>query len=191
LSKPKGSTNRPSPGGWQISPYAAKLTRKHRSIARLDPAFEQALRAQTLYPQRIDALVAGSTYFIGKTCDRCDSVKRRVFDCGCWSCKQAMRPIVLDQRNRLARRWLSVRSRDGHLAILDVKRRENAGEVYGIEVGEWSAQAYPTGRLAVQCPRLNIDTPDLRLVPKSSLFALGTANPELVEIMQHAGWSVN
>jgi hypothetical protein len=191
LSKPRGSRNTLSRGGWQISPYAAKLTRKHRVIARADPAFEQALRRQTLYPQRIDALVAGGTYFIGKTCDRCGSAKRRVFDCGCWSCKQAMRPIVLDGRNRIARGWLSVRSRDGHAAILDAKRREAAGEFYRIEVGDWSARVYPTGRLAVQCPTLHIDTSDLRTVPRGRLFELGMANPELIEIMRWAGWSVD
>ncbi|WP_421380228.1 hypothetical protein ACOCG7_23465 [Paraburkholderia sp. DD10] len=178
-------------GAWHLSPFAKKLTRRHRDAARADTVFEQALRAQTHYPQRIDALIAGGTYFIGKPCERCSSVKRRVFDCGCWSCKQAMRPIVLDYRNRLAKGWLSVRSRDGHAAILDAKRRETAGESYCIDAGDWSAQVYPTGRLAVHCPRLHIETPDLRTVPKARLFELGMANPELVEIMRRAGWSVD
>jgi hypothetical protein len=190
LSKPRGSRNTLSPGGWQISPYAAKLTRRHRAIARADPAFEQALRRQTLYPQRIDALIEGQTNFIGKPCDRCGSVKRRVFDCGCWSCKQIARPIVLDGRNRLAKCWEATRSRAGHEAILDAKRREADGECYRVEIGDWSAQVYPTGRLAAQCQRLHIDTPDLRTVPKGRLFELGMANPELVEIMRRAGWSV-
>ena len=190
MSKPTGSRNRLSGAGWHISPHAGKLTRRHREIARVDAAFEQALRGQTLYPQRIDALIAGGTYFIGKPCERCGSAKRRVFDCGGWSCKQGKRPILLDGMNRLAKGWSSVRSKDGHAAILDAKRREAAGESYRIEVGDWSAHVYPTGRLAVHCLRLHIDPPDLRTVPKGRLFELGMANPGLVEIMRTAGWSV-
>jgi hypothetical protein len=191
MAGPKGYKKRLNSGAWYLSPFAKKLTRRHRDVARVDATFERALRAQTLYPQRIDALIAGGTYFIGKPCNRCGSVKRRVFDCGCWSCKQAMRPIVLDGRNRLAKGWLSVRSRDGHAAILAAKRREAAGESYCIDVGDWSAQVYPTGRLSVHCPRLHIETSDLRTVPKARLFELGMSNPELVEIMRRAGWSVD
>ncbi|WJF89736.1 hypothetical protein QS306_11570 [Paraburkholderia bonniea] len=191
MAGPSGYKKGLNSGAWHVSPFAKKLTRRHRDVARVDTAFAQALRAQTLYPQRIDALVAGGTYFIGNPCKRCGSVKRRVFDCGCWSCKQAMRPIVLDGRNRLAKGWLSVRSRDGHAAILDAKRREATGEFYRIDVGDWSARVYPTGRLAVHCHKQHIDTSDLRAVPKGRLFELGTANPELVEIMRRAGWSVD
>lgn len=188
MSRPTGAVR--SPGrwpGWHVAPTAGKLTQRHREVARADPAFEQALRRQTKYPERIDALIAGGTYFVGKPCERCGSVKRRVFDCGCWSCKRQARP------------WISGRGWDGSVQRLtragrearaEERRREAAGEVWTFEVGDWRARVYPTGRLAVDCDRLNIHSRDWGKVHPSRIFDIGRKEPDLVEVMRRAGWSV-
>jgi hypothetical protein len=138
-----------------------------------------------MYPERIDALVAGRTYFVGKPCGRCGSVKRRVFDCGCWQCKRNGRPWVPGQgvpRAKHGRVYLD--------AVRDAKRREAAGEVLAFEVGDWRARVYPTGRLAVDCDRLHIHSEDWAKVPGARIFEIGGKEPDLVEVMRRAGWSV-
>lgn len=86
--KPVGAKHERARGAHPVAPFAAKLTRRHREAARADPAFAQALREQTLYPQRIDALIMGKTSYEGKECAVCGSTFRRVYDNSCWSCQR-------------------------------------------------------------------------------------------------------
>jgi hypothetical protein len=188
MSRPKGSKRTPETWyGWHLSPTAGKLTRRHREVARHDPAFEAALRRQTQYPQRIDALVAGATWFVGRPCDRCGSIKRRVFDCGCWQCKREARPWIA------GRGWDSSGqklTRAGREARAAERRREAAGEVLAFKVGDFQARVYPTGRLAIDCDRLHIHSEDWGKVPSARIFEIGSREPDLVEVMRRAGWSV-
>lgn len=189
MSRPTGAVR--SPGrwpGWHVAPTAGKLTRRHREVARADRAFEQALRRQTLYPQRIDALIAGCTYFIGKPCERCGSAKRRVFDCGCWSCKRVARPWIPGRGWDGSAQGLT---REGREARAEEGRREAAGEVLAFEIGDWRARVYPTGRLAVDCDRLSIHSSDWGKVRSSRIFEIASREPDLVEVMRRAGWSVD
>lgn len=188
MSRPTGAVRSPERWpGWHVAPTAAKLTRRHREIARADPAFEQALRRQTMYPGRIDALIAGCTYFVGKPCERCGSVKRRVFDCGCWNCKRQARPWIPGRGWDGSAQGLTRAGRD---ARAEERRREAAGHVWVFEVGDFRARVYPTGRLAVECDRLHIDCHDLAQVVPARIFEIASGEPDLVEVMRQAGWSV-
>ncbi|MFM0131766.1 hypothetical protein [Paraburkholderia sediminicola] len=149
MSKPVGAKNVRSCGLWQVAPYASKLTRRHRDAARADHAYAQALREQTLYPQRIDALIAGQTHYNGKLCGRCGSLKRRVYNNSCWSCQRGRTHFAVDSRNRCVSLWRANLSRAGYEARLSEKRREKSGEI----IGRWSSAdgtavvtLYPGGR---------------------------------------------
>ncbi|AOJ68305.1 MULTISPECIES: hypothetical protein [Burkholderia] len=188
--KPKGAKHNRTRGMWQVPPFAAKLTRRHREAARADETFEQALRKQTMYPQRIDALIAGQTWYGGKPCVKCDSVKRRVYDNSCWTCHTLRTGFALDARNRCVSLGLRKQSRDGYLDRLERKRREAAGEVWAFVIGDWRARVYPTGRLAVNCDRLGVHSEDWRNAHPTRIFEIGSKEPDLVEVMRLAGWSV-
>ncbi|MDP9646159.1 hypothetical protein [Paraburkholderia caledonica] len=149
MSKPVGAKNFRTCGLWQVAPYASKLTRRHRAAARADHAYARALREQTLYPQRIDALVAGQTHYRGNLCAKCGSVERRVYDNACWSCQRGRSHFAVDSRNRCVTRWKTKLSRAGYEARLSEKRREKSGE----SIGRWSSAdgtatvtLYPGGR---------------------------------------------
>ncbi|MEW9586133.1 hypothetical protein [Paraburkholderia sp. DGU8] len=188
--KPHGAKNVRSRGMWQVPPFASKLTRRHRDAARADHAYAQALREQTLYPQRVDALIAGQTHYTGKLCERCASVKRRVYDNSCWACQRGRTHFAVDSRNRCVTVWQGKNSRAGYEARLSEKRREAVGECWAFEVGDFRARVYPTGRLAVDCDRLSIHCADWATVPVSRVFEIGNREPALVEVMRRAGWSV-
>jgi hypothetical protein len=190
VALPKGARRHRERGLWQVAPYAAKLTRSHRDPARADQAFERALREQTQYPARIEALIAGRTWFEGKSCERCGTSRRRVYDVSCWTCQRKRTQFETDERGRCVTRWAVSQSRGGYLARQEERRREKAGEYIEYRSGDWSSRQYPTGRLEVRCERLYIDVPDLRTVHRHRLFELGMSNPDLVEIMRRAGWSV-
>jgi hypothetical protein len=161
MSSPHGST-RKSDSSFalhRLSAFSKVLSRRHREVAMRDTAFAEALRKQTIYPQRIDALVAGRTWFTGKPCKTCGSSRRRVRDCACYDCRLKRRPLLLDHRNR-AYPWPATYSRAGWKWRLDEIRREKAGEVQQYVAGVWDGDGpdtrwygteTPTGRLAVRC----------------------------------------
>jgi hypothetical protein len=190
MSKPKGAKHARSRGMWQVPPYASKLTQAHRAAARADHAFAQALREQTMYPQRIDALIAGQTWYSGKACAKCGSSKRRVRDCGCWSCQKARTGFELDERGRCVSLGTAKRSRDGWLALADEKRRERAGEFIEHVAGEWLAREHPGGRLAVRCAAASIDSQDFRNVPGQRVFDLCHRYADLLALLRMVGWSI-
>jgi hypothetical protein len=134
-----------------------------------DGAFAEALRKQTMYPERIDALIAGRTWFIGKPCKTCGSSRRRVRDCACYDCRLKRRPLRLDHKNR-AYPWPATYSRAGWKWRLDAIRREKAGEVRQYVAGAWNGNGpdtrwygteTPTGRMSVRCAAATWDVPGL------------------------------
>lgn len=188
--KPKGAKHSRTRGAWQVPPFASKLTRAHRAAARVDDAYAAALREQTHYPQRIDALIAGQTWYAGKPCARCDSVKRRVYDNSCWACQRQRTAFVLDERGRCVSLGTSAMSRDGWLARADEKRRERTGECIEHVSGEWTAREYPGGRLHVVGRVAHVDNPDFGTVPGPRVFELCVAYPDLLALLRMAGWSI-
>ncbi|WP_250538248.1 MULTISPECIES: hypothetical protein [unclassified Caballeronia] len=190
MSLPRGARKKRALTAWHIAPYAAKLTRRHRDIARIDHAFERDLREQTRYPTRIDALIAGRTWFDGRLCARCGTTRRRVYDSSCWTCQRKRTPFETDVRGRCVTRWTANQSRDGYLARQDERRRERAGESVEYRSGEWCARQYPTGRLAVRCPSLHIDSEDFNSVPGWRILQLCEQFPDLIAVLRLAGWSI-
>ncbi|MCE4542122.1 MULTISPECIES: hypothetical protein [unclassified Caballeronia] len=190
MSLPPGARRHRERGLWQIAPYAAKLTRQHRDAARADHAFERALREQTRYPERIDALIAGRTWFDGKLCERCDTTRRRVYDSACWTCQRKRTHFETDGRGRCVTRWTASQSRDGYLARQDERRRERAGDFIEYHSGGWRARSYPGGRLAVRCEHAHINNEDFRDVPGWRVFELCNQYPDLIALLRLAGWSI-
>lgn len=143
-----------------------------------------------MYAQRVDALIAGQTWYGGKPCGKCGSVRRRVYDNSCWTCQKARTGFALDARNRCVSLGVPKQSRDGYATRAAERRREAAGEVWAFEVGDWRARVYPTGRLALDCDRLHVHSEDWRKVPPARIFEIGSREPDLVEAMRQAGWAV-
>ncbi|KXU86526.1 hypothetical protein CI15_19000 [Paraburkholderia monticola] len=188
--KPTGARNSRARGFWQVAPYASKLTRAHRAAAKADHAFARALREQTIYPQRIDALIAGRTWFDGKECAKCGGSRRRVYDVACYDCTQIGRGFKTGTKGRCIALPPAKLSRDGWLARNAERKREAAGEYIEYSSGEWSARQYPTGRLSVRCLAHHIDNPDFRTVHGSRIFQLCEQHPDLLILLRRAGWSI-
>jgi hypothetical protein len=177
MTSPAGS-KRKAPGQFalhQVAPFAKVLTRQHRDAARRDHAFAQALRQQTMYPDRIDALLVGRSWFSGKTCRKCGSARRRVRDCACYDCQLARRPLRLDNRNR-AFPWPAKRSLGGWLSHLEAVRRERTGERTHFTAGQWDGvgvdtrwhgTATPTGGLSARCDAAVWSAPGYRRLAPS------------------------
>ncbi len=123
------------------------------------------LRAQTAYPARVDALIAGRTWFEGRECKKCGGTRRRVYNVGCYDCQQLGRGFQTDGTGRCIALPPARQSRNGWLARNDERRREAAGEYTEYRSGEWMARQYPTGRLSVQCLAHHIDNPDFGKLP--------------------------
>jgi len=188
--KPKGAKNTRERGLWQVAPYASKLTRRHRTAAKADPAFAKTLREQTIYPQRVDALIAGRTWFDGKACAKCGGSRRRVYDVACYDCTQIGRGFQTDAKGHCIALPPAKLSRAGWLSRIGQRRREAAGEFIEYRSGEWGARKYPTGRLSVRCRSLHIDNPDFRTVHRDRTFQLCEQHPDLLTLLRQAGWSI-
>jgi hypothetical protein len=135
----------------QMQPRAGKLSQRQLAVCRQDQAFAVALRKRVSNPARWDAFIKGVNRYNGKPCKRCGSNLRRVRDCACYDC------LLATNRNdwALLRRGCmppAQHTRDGFLDKLERNRREHAGEVDEFSSGLWTAQQFPTGRLAVSCP---------------------------------------
>nr|WP_198980088.1 hypothetical protein [Herbaspirillum sp. ASV7] len=134
-----------------MQPRAGKLSLRQLAVCRQDQAFAASLRKRVSNPSRWDAFIKGENRYKGKPCKRCGSNRRRVRDCACYDC------MLATNRNdwALLRRGFSPpaqQTRDGFLDKLERNRRERAGEVAQFISGLWTAQQFPTGRLAVSCP---------------------------------------
>ncbi|REE19468.1 hypothetical protein B0G71_2565 [Paraburkholderia sp. BL27I4N3] len=187
--KPRGSKNVRTRGLWQVAPYASKLTRAHRDAARTDDAFARALREQTLYPARIDALIAGRTWFEGRECAKCGGTRRRVYNLSCYDCTKRD-GFKTDAKGRCIALPPAKLSRDGWLARNDERKREAAGDYIEYRSGEWMARQYPTGRLLVRCIRYHIDNPDFGKLPGPRIIQLCGQHSDLVILLRQAGWSI-
>lgn len=190
--KPPGSRNSvPSAlRHYQVPPYASKLTRRHRDFARADATYANHLRAQTVYPARVDALIAGRTWFEGRECPKCGGTRRRVYNVGCYDCQQLGRGFQTDAKGRCVALPPAKLSRDGWLSRNDEHRREMAGEYVEHCSGACVAREYPTGRLAVCFSPAHIDSPDFRAAPGSRIFALCEQYPDLLAVLRMAGWGL-
>jgi hypothetical protein len=146
---------------------------------------QRAASRQISDPSRLAAWIAGAKVYDGARCHKCNGARRRVRDGSCYSCHLKDSPLDPSQRLRVPRH-----SRDGWLARQDERRREATGEVWAFEVGDFRARVYPTGRLAVDCDRLHIHSADWAKVLPARIFEIGSREPDLVEVMRRAGWSV-
>lgn len=161
MSSPHGSTRKSDPAFvlHRVPAFSKVLSRRHREVAIRDAAFAEALRRQTIYPERIDALVAGQTWFTGRPCATCGSSRRRVRDCACYDCRLKRRPLLLDHKNQ-AYPWPATYSRAGWKWRLDAIRREKAGEAQQHVAGTWDGNGLdtrwygtetPTGSMSIRC----------------------------------------
>jgi hypothetical protein len=138
--------------GYHRQPRSDKLDKRQKQICKSDPAYAAALQKRVADPNRWAAFVAGQSWYGSDNfCKRCESNKRRVYNRECWTCRTNSRAENW-QRILVGQPPIATRSRDGHLAILDEKRREKRGEFEEHSVGEWRGRRFPTGRLAVWCP---------------------------------------
>jgi len=140
-----------------MQPRADKLGQRQRSIARLDPAYAEALRQRVSDSGRWAAFILGRPSYTGKACPRCGSTLRRMRDRSCYSCllhtnRPAMAAI------RAGHRPPATRSRDSHLDLL--ARRRAAVRTY--KRGPWLATVDGPGFTTLRNPALHIDCADLR-----------------------------
>lgn len=138
-------------------PRADKLSLRQRGIARIDPAFAEALRQRVSDPGRWAAFILARPQYSGKACPRCGSTLRRTRDRSCYACllrktQPAMAAIKAGQRPP------ATRSRDSHLDLL--ARRGSPLRTY--RRGNWTATVGGTGHTTLRNPALSIDCQDLR-----------------------------
>jgi len=139
-----------------IQPRADKLAQRQRSIARLDPAFAEALRRRVSDPGRWVAFMLARPNYTGKVCPRCGSTLRRTRDRSCYACllrktQPAMAAIRAGQRPP------ATRSRDSYLDLLARRGRE----LRSFQRGQWSATVSGTGLTTLRNTALSIDCKDL------------------------------
>lgn len=169
-------------------PRGRRLTKQQRTLCRNDPAFAQALRQRVADPARWDAFMAGESWYLGKTCHRCGSQRRRTRCCGCYSCLLVRGAKAWD----LMRQGImppAQRSRDSYLDRLERAKREKSGEYTEYACGAFTARQYPTGRLSVVAPTHHINQPDMARLSGQQIHALVDRFPELLEVLRWAGWT--
>ncbi|HSD35924.1 MAG TPA: hypothetical protein VLC92_00350 [Rhodocyclaceae bacterium] len=83
----------------------------------------------------------------------------------------------------------ATRTRAGWLDQQDVQRRLKAGEFNAIDVGDVQAREYPDGRLEVLAPE-GLRHRDYREIPFNRLCQLASQYPDLVTVLERAGWAV-
>ncbi|MCP3712994.1 hypothetical protein M3I54_39935 [Paraburkholderia sp. CNPSo 3274] len=158
--------------------------RKREHVQGCSECQRQASR-QVADQFRLAAWIEGAKVYDGLRCSKCSGTRRRVRDGSCYGCHLKDSPLDPARRTRVPRH-----NRDGWLGRLDARRKEAAGDVWVFEVGDWRARVYPTGRLAVDCDRLNIHSVDWGKVPPARIFEIAGSEPDLIEVMRQAGWSV-
>jgi hypothetical protein len=184
-------------------PRGDKLDNRQRQICGVDHAYAAALQQRVSDSNRWAAFMARQTWYgSDNLCKRCGSHKRRVYNRECWTCRTNSRADNW-QRILAGQMHISKRSRDGHLAILDAKRREKGGEFEEHAVGDWTARQYPMGRLAVSCPSavvqgsatdthpptLAFDCPDLSKADPRLVHWLAERNPDFLLLLRWASWA--
>jgi hypothetical protein len=169
----------------KLNTGASPQAQHKREHFRGCPECQRRASRQIADPYRLAAWIEGAKVYDGVHCSKCSGTRRRVRDGSCYGCHLKDSPLDPAQRVRVPRH-----SRDGWLDRLEVLRREAAGDVWAFEVGDWRARVYPTGRLALECDRLYIHTEDWGKVPPARVFEIASSEPDLVEVMRRAGWSV-
>ena len=188
LGQRYGTKHDPRFTAHQTQPRGRRLTRHQRGLCQSDPAYSQALCQRVADPARWDAFMAGDSWYIGKTCQRCGSQRRRVRCCGCYDCMlranhqdwDLMRQGVMPPAQQ---------SRDSYLDRLERTQREKSGEYQEYVYGAFTARQYPTGRLSVVAPTHHINCADTASIPARQLHALVDRYPELLEVLRWAGWA--
>ncbi|MDB5764199.1 MAG: hypothetical protein JWQ21_3194 [Herminiimonas sp.] len=170
-------------------PRASKLDRRQLILCRNDPAYAAALRLRVSDPVRWEAFLGGRPHYEGKVCPKCCRSSRRTRDGSCYVCLLAKNRSDWEQI-QAGIMPKAGRSRAGYLDMQERSRRERAGECLTFSVGRFTAQQYPTGRLAVQAPEVHIDNPDLSKLPGPTVVSLCRRFPELRDVLRWAGWSV-
>jgi hypothetical protein len=131
-------------------PRAKRLTTEQRKLCHTSPAFAESLRQRVSNPARWEAFIQGRSWFDGKPCRSCGSIRRHVRAGECFDCRMNRRPILGGrQRQRIAHP--TTQSFDGMMARFERTRREQRGEFEEFAIGTWTARQYPTGRLTVSC----------------------------------------
>lgn len=168
-------------------PRADKLSLLQRRIARLDPAFAEALRLRVSSPARWAAFMLGQRTYTGKPCPRCGSTERRVRDRSCFACllektEPAMRAIRQGQRPP------ATRSRDSHIQRLAMLRQG----ARAFSRGPWTATVTGLDLTTLHNAAANIACPDLLKATRDNpdyWYALASKDGHLQTLLSaDLGW---
>ncbi|MEM5428248.1 hypothetical protein [Cupriavidus oxalaticus] len=151
-------------------------------------------------PLRFAAWMRGESRFVvERRCDKCGSRSRLVRDGSCAGCAAKRSPLKLTPGGKLDKAAYVFTangrqrvSRNRWLDQCDAERAERGGEFREVQHGKYTARIYPTGRLEVQDDS-GWRTDDLAKLAREqgdAFFRFAQGEPDLVEVMGEAGWSV-
>lgn len=171
-------------------PRADKLDAKQRRLCHADPAFLEALRARVASPERFAAFLDGIAFYVAleRPCARCGNFKKRVRDRSCYVC-HLQRGGENFEHMKAGIAPKAMRSKDGHLDVLERRRRERKGEYLERSFDGLIARRWPLGRLEVTFPD-GYTEPDMAKLCYDGMQQAIREFPQLVQALEWAGWSV-
>lgn len=169
-------------------PRADKLDARQRRLCQADQAFLEALRARVASPARFAAFLDRTPFYIAldRPCAKCGDFKKRTRDRSCYGC-HVRRGGENFERMKAGLSPHVTRSKDGHLDLLERKRRERDGEYLEREFGNITVRQWPTGRLEVIFPDGHCE-PDLAKTGGRHVEHLMEMLPELKDALIWANW---
>ncbi len=171
-------------------PRADKLDAQQRRLCHADHAFLEALRARVASPARFAAFLDGIAFYIAleRPCTRCGNCKKRVRDRSCYVC-HLQRGGENFEHMKAGIAPKTMRSKDGHIDVLERRRRERNGEYLERSFDGVIARRWPMGRLEVTFPD-GYTEPDMAKLSYDGMQQAIGAFPQLVGALEWAGWSV-
>lgn len=171
-----------------VQPRGKYLDKRQYRLCRIDPAFKEALRVRVSNTDRWRAFLDGTAYFFGRSCERCHSPRRRVYNGACYDCMlnrnkgdfHLLRQGVMPPANN---------TRDGWLDRLERINREQSGECSRYEIGQYVAEQFPTGRVRLIAPHLHIDNHDMKAMQPQRVYQLALDDPDFLLLLRHLGWA--
>lgn len=186
--RPHGPQSDPRFTPHHRQPRADKLDARQRQLCLANEALKEALRMRVASAERFSAFMDGVAFYIAleRPCPKCGDFRRRTRDRSCYRC-HLTRGGENFERMKAGLAPKKMRSKDGHLDLLERKRRKRNGECEIREFGTITVTRWPTGRLEVLYPD-GYREHDLAKTDPRHVYQLMDTLPELKDALIWAGW---
>ncbi|MBA2920563.1 hypothetical protein GON01_02520 [Sphingomonas sp. MAH-20] len=156
----------------------------------MDDGFKEALKRRVASEERFSAFIDGAAFYIAleRPCARCGDFRKRTRDRSCYRC-HLNRGGENFERMKAGIAPVAKRSKEGHLDLLERKRREREGEHLERSFGNLVAKRWPTGRLEVTFPD-GYNQADMAQLQQWELLNAMEEFPLLADVLTWAGWTL-